>query len=301
MNEDNMNEDDFKNALRGTMDSTPVPPPMSDGPVLDAAKREVRRRRTLWAGAGTAASVTALVVGAVLIGSPGSAGGGEGLDVAAGAQSTSEVVATSESETPGGTAPSSGGAPADPSKTDWPNGQTDRTASSGPRFDKGATLLDAVVGAAPDGYTTPDLPKPPNWHGELKYHQAQFDDYAGDVEVWQYLASTPVARDGKVGQLAVEILTPGNAIRGDGCDMSETMWSMKGSCTEVSVGGKRVAVYTGTEQFDQWAGYRHEDGTVVFAAQSLDYQPTGKPALTELPLGAERLAELATEDQFHLD
>ncbi|OLF15663.1 hypothetical protein [Actinophytocola xanthii] len=298
-----MNENDFRNALHGVMDATPAPPPMSDGPVLDAAKRDGRRRRALWAGAGSAASVTALVVGAVLIGSPGSDGGGGGLQVGAGQNPSSDVIsATPESDLPRGTAGQSDAPPADESKPEWPDGQTDRTASSGPRFDKGATLLESVIGAAPDGYTTPDLPAPEGWHGELKYHQAQFADWGqGDVEIWEYMASTPLVQGDRVGQLMIQVTTPGNTVTGDGCDLSETLWGMQGTCTEVAVDGKRVGVWSGGDQFDQWAGYRHEDGTVVMVAQNLDYEVTGKPALTALPIGAERLAELATEDQFHLD
>lgn len=62
-----MNEQDFRDALRQTMTTVAPPPEMSDTAVLDAARRDVKRRRTRWAGVGSAAAVVAVAVGVAVL------------------------------------------------------------------------------------------------------------------------------------------------------------------------------------------------------------------------------------------
>ena len=79
---------------------------------------------------------------------------------------------------------------------------------------------------------------------------------------------------------------------------------MDSTCTETMVDGKRVGVFTKTDegdQFDQWAGYRYDDGTVVFVGQARFRAFTNFPPLAGQPLPVHRLAELATDPAFRLD
>jgi hypothetical protein len=52
--------------------------------------------------------------------------------------------------------------------------------------------------------------------------------------------------------------------------------------------------------FDQWAVYRHPDGTVVYVAQAKRSLVGQGTPLTALPLMAEQLAGLAADERFHL-
>jgi hypothetical protein len=290
-----MNEHDFRNALHRNMSTTPEPPPMSEGPVLDAAHRDRRRRRAMWAGGGSAAAVVAIAVGvAVLI--PSASGDGSGLEVAG--QTSVSVTPTGESS------PSS--VSTEETKPAWPNGQNDRTATSGPEHDAGVTVLTELEAAVPAGYESPDDLV---GNGELagspmRTHQANYEDTFDGVEVWTYSADVAVTKGDGVGRLSADVRTPGGPTVGEGCDLPP-YWGGNGDCTEVVVDGKRVAVVavpaSGHGQFDQWAGYRHEDGTVVYVAQAADRAFTDFPALDGLPLTTEQLAALAADSRFHLD
>lgn len=278
-----MNEQDFRVALHQSMDGQQPPPPMSDVPVLEAAHRDRKRRRALFAGVGSAAAVAAIVVGvAVLAPSGGQAGQLQVGDVQ-----------------PTGTSPSAS-QPED-TKTSWPNGQTDRTARSGPQFDRGVALAGELAGVIPAGYESPDDLTNSEAGFPLKSNQAQYADTVHGVEVWEYLAIAPLTKGDGVGELIVEVHTPGNRETGNGCALATPgFWGSTGSCTEIPVNGEPVAVVTADgEQFDQYAGYRHADGTVVFVAQSKDYDP-GKPALDSLPFTPEQLAAVAADPRFHL-
>ncbi|MPZ79497.1 MAG: hypothetical protein GEV28_03485 [Actinophytocola sp.] len=283
-----MNEQDFRHALRDTMTTVAVPPPMSEVVVLDAARLAQRHRRARWAGAGSAAAAVAVIGAAVVVVAATSGAGGSGA-------------------VQPGVAPSSTGSE-QPSKTgtSWPNGQTDRTARSGPEFDKGEALLGELAGAVPPGYGAPDdltYEDPDYSGGPLRFSQAQYEDTVGGTEVWEYLAQQPITEGNGVGQLFVEVTTPGNAMAGDGCALAPSLWGMAGTCEEHVVGGNAVGVFTPADRqdFHSWAGYRYDDGTVVFVAQSLDYPGSAKPPLAAAPLTARQLAELAADERFLLD
>lgn len=79
--EKGMNEQDFRNELRRTMATLPARPEMSDADVIDAAHRDLKRRRTMWAGVGSAAAVIAVAVGVAIV-APSATEGSGGVDVA---------------------------------------------------------------------------------------------------------------------------------------------------------------------------------------------------------------------------
>jgi hypothetical protein len=273
-----MNEQDFRDALRQTMAVSTAPPPMSDDNVLDAARRDRKRRRAMWAGGGSAAAVVAVAVGVVFLASPGSGGG-----VGVGGQPP-QVQSTDQAQPPN----------TEKTEPSLPGEQTDRTPASGPQHDKGVALAEALDGVIPAGYASPDDP-------ELKTNQANYDDTVNGTELWTYSAIAPVTKDGGTGRLIAEVVTPRPDFTGEGCALTAQFWGMKGDCVEVVVDGRKVAVVTptGDDRVAQWAGFRHDDGTVVFIAQSVDYN--GTPPLAAPPLTADQLAALAVDPRFNLD
>jgi hypothetical protein len=284
-----MNEQDFRTALRNTMAVQVPPPPMSDAPVLEAAHRDRRRRRAVWAGAGSAAAVVAVAVGVAVLAPVASGDGGAG----AGAQPF--TVSTERAEPPSGP----GNPPSAKSSPAFPSGQTDRTAHSGAQYERGAALADKLAQVIPAGYGSPDLPTPAgdSGGGPFKYHQANYEDTVNGRELWDYEAYAPVTKGEGVGRLLVEVHTPGS-VTGDGCGL-QPLWGMAGTCTEVAVGGERVGVVNvANDRFDQWAGYRYADGTVVYVAQATTFAYQGTPALDGLPFTAEQLAALAADPRF---
>ncbi len=295
-----MNEQEFRHALHDTMTAAAAPPPMSETPVLEAARRAQRRRKARWAGAGSAAAVAVVALVAIVV------GGGSGNDVPGvpvGGSGT--PTASAGGETNGGSAvptASAGGGTKD-TEPSWPNGQTDRTARSGPRFDQGEALLGEVTAVVPAGFGAPDDLDyaEPGYSGPLRFSQSQYVDTVDGVEVWEYQGVQPVTKDGGVGELFVQVTSPGNLMTGDGCDLRPTLWGLEGDCHEKVVDGKRVGVFDAKDDsgnFDTWAGYRYADGTVVFIAQSLDYPGSAKPAISSPPLSPDRLAELAVDARF---
>jgi hypothetical protein len=291
-----MTEHDLRRALRDAMAATDAPPPMSEVPVLEAAKTAQKHRRAAWAGAASAVAVAAIAVTAVVI------PGREGDAVNPGGN---PPVPTSTSTSTGPSVTSTGGGPSD-TKTPWPNGQTDRTAYSGPRFDQGLSLEQQVEDIVPDGYDTPpDLTAPEGF--ELRSSQAQFREYVnGDPngqQVWEYYADIPVAKDGGTGRVFAMVVTPGDStLTGEGCAFADVLWDKAAGCEEVTVSGNTVGLATGGDgsAFTRWAGYRHADGTVVYVAQALVDPRSGLTPLAELPFTDEQLAVLATDPRFHL-
>ena len=293
-----MSEQDFRDALRKTMEAVNPPPPMSDAPVLEAAHRDRRRRRTLWATVGTAVVVAAIAVGVVLL-AP-SKPGGDGVQVGgqpSAPRSTQDAApspATAEAQEPGGS----------PERTEetLPSGMTDRTQRSGPHHERSAALtvaLDEVLAAA--GLGTPgDLVGTGKLAGaELKRNQANFDGEVDGAEKWSYSAYTPATSGSGVGEVIVEVTTVSE--QASGCALP-TMWGLRGECRELAVDGKEVSVTDVDEPFqehiDQVAAYRYDDGTVVYVSQSLDYGFTDHPALAKLPFTPEALAALAVDTRF---
>ncbi|MFI7542061.1 hypothetical protein [Actinoplanes sp. NPDC049599] len=290
-----MNENDLREAMRASMTITP-PPPMESAVAVAAGRRAVRRRATL-TGAGAAAAVLAVTALAV----PGlrlTSGAGGGDSPWAG----QPPAATGSVPAPLGTPPAD-----EATKPVWPldgdgQPQEDATARSGERYNQGKELLAQLLTAVPDGWTAPQGDAAPGLR--LRDHQAQVEgDNSG--RTWSYLASAAVAKDGRTGRLLAEVHTKDNGLPTDPCALARQFWGMGGTCTVVTVGKKKVGVTKaapGDDRLDQWAAYRHSDGTVVYVAQSkyaANVETALKP-LKELPLSRQELAGVATDDRFHL-
>jgi hypothetical protein len=272
-----MTEQDFRQALQGTMAASNPPPPMSSATMLRVARRAQVRRRYTWAGGGSAVLAVSLVAGASLLsGTPAATG------LTAGSPPPSRYP----------TPPASPSGTAQPFPT-GPDGtpQQDRTATAGVRYEQGVKLLDALVSVVPAGYTVSD-----------RTHQAEFTDRVNGVDVWDYTATVAVRKGNRTGTLVALVYTPGNTFTGDPCDLAVRFWVSAGMCQPVAVGTGQVgvAVPTGDDRrLDQWAAYRWPDGVVVFVGQAKGYADPGTP-LTALPLNTEQLAGLAADERFHL-
>ncbi|MBY8851104.1 hypothetical protein K7G98_23210 [Saccharothrix sp. MB29] len=189
----------------------------------------------------------------------------------------------------------------------WPDGQTDRTATSGPRAAKGSGLVNALAGALPVGSITREE------GGAAPRTQAQFVDYAGGLQVWEYLIEAPVSPSGAaagVARVLVQVETRGNSRVRDlpGCGLAiDRPYPVQGDgrCDVVRVGGADVPVVTarnaGPTDYEQAAFHRHADGTLVVVAQSRRHPVARGPALTEPLLTPQQLAGIAADPAFHLD
>ena len=298
-----MNEQELRQAMRATMATASAPPPMSEIPILDAVRRTERRRRARWTGAGSAVAATAVVGVAVVVVATTSGAGGSGAGGVGGAAASSTATGTTTG-TATVTGSATSGRPSD-TETSWPNGQTDRTARNGPEYDKGVALLAELAAVVPPGYESPDGLKGngPLAGAPMKYQQAQYVDTIDGTEVWEYTADAVVTKGGGYGRLIVQVTSAGSESTGEGCDIVPGLWSMTGTCTEKVVDGKRVGVFTSMkedDQFDQWAGYRYDDGTVVFVGQADHCAFTNFRPLAGQPLTTQRLAQLAADPRFRL-
>ncbi|WP_033437869.1 hypothetical protein [Saccharothrix sp. NRRL B-16314] len=315
-----MNEHELKSALQDVMVASSPPPPMDAGAALDRGRRAHRRRKATWGGAVAGLGVVAIAVGAVLV--PNLAGGGGVAQVGARSSEvqSSETLSsdprpslTSIPPSPSGTDTSDVASPSSgDEKTPWPNGQGDRTSTNGPRADKSVTVLNHLASSLPTGVKAEDRTRIGfQDHGPMTRAQSQFVDYAADrLEVWEYLAITPVVRGGApgVGHLWVQVDTKGNTrlrdLEGCGMVISQPYVRGDGRCDIVDVDGKPVVVVTGNgaeNGMEQAAFYRYDDGTVVIVAQSKGYEFSGHPALAEPPLTSQQLAAIAADPTFHLD
>jgi len=312
-----MNEHELKSALQEVMVASSPPPPMSPEAALDRGRRAQRRRKTAVGGGFAGLAVVAIAVGAVMV--PNLGGGGSDLPVAAGQSSDSGPSVTPTASPPPSLTPASppqsaGPSVDDPTRTPWPNGQADRTATSGPRADKGAKLLADLGSVLPPGVRAEDRTRIGFAdYGPMTRHQAQFVEHAGDLEVWDYEAHTPVAVTGEagVGELFLRVETRGNDRLGDlvGCAAATRFpYPVEGgTCSVVDVGGKQVAVVTGAtanadhNTLDAAAFYRYPDGTLVTAAYGSKFEESGHPALSRPALTGEQLAAIAADPKFHLD
>ena len=285
-----MNEQELRAAMRATMATATAPPPMSETPVLDAARRDERRRKARWAGAGSAAAAAAVVALAVVVVATTSSAGG--TSPVGGGSPTSSATGTS-SQDPTGSSSNT--------EPDWPDGQTDATATAGPHYDTGVALLESMATVVPAGYEAPrGLEFADGGAGPLDMSQAAWDGKSGGVDVWDYYGTLPLTKGARMGELIVDVKTPGNEATGTGCDLGN-LWGWEGTCVARTVGGEPVGLWTGTEaQPGRGASFRHDDGTVVWVFQSPEYFGSGRQALSDLPYSDQQLLELATDEKFHL-
>ena len=144
----------------------------------------------------------------------------------------------------------------------------DRTATAGPRAARSVTLMNELSSSVPPGFSMPNLKYPDG--RSMRWPQSQYASNAGEQDYWEYKASIPVQKDDRVGQLLVQSTTPDGKPAMDPCKLAQKFWGGTGTCTIVDVGGKKVGVVTtnGRGSYDQWAAYRHDDGTVVYLAQA---------------------------------
>ncbi|QFZ22464.1 hypothetical protein [Saccharothrix syringae] len=307
-----MNEHELKGALRDAVVASSPPPPMDVAAALERGRRADRRRRATW-GAGVAGlAVVGIAVGAALVPT---AGGGAGPGVGAGPSNPAppSVTLTGAPPPSAPSAPSSASSSTSETKPSWPDGQTDRTATSGPHADRATKLLADVGAALPAGLRAEDRERVgyPD-HGPMTRVQGQYADTVDGVQVWEYTAITPLVRLGEPGvaKLRVEVETKGNnTIRGEACEAAtqEPYPISGGTCEVVEVDGRRVGVVTGAgadrqrDTYDSAAFYRHPDGTLVKVGVSRAFGNSGLPGMAEVPLSARQLAALAADQRFHLE
>ncbi|MGW6934113.1 hypothetical protein ACWGE0_28935 [Lentzea sp. NPDC054927] len=274
-----MNEQDLKKAFENVVVASSPPPSMDPGIALGAARKARSKRRSSIVGA----LVAVLVVGA-----------GLGSAFALNPKGARELMM--------GAGPSSSSWAGE-----WPDGHTDRTARNGPQADRAQKLLDELKGVVPAGYDAPQLKyQDPRYSGgDMQGTQGQVASDKGEVpEIWEYMAQTPVRKDGKVGWLLAESSTPNPGMPEEPCALARTFWGMGGPCQVVDVKGLKVGVVqsnpSGRDQFDKWATYRANDGQIVTIAQDDSYLGGGYPALAAPVFTEQQLAELATDPRFRV-
>ncbi|GAA0583687.1 hypothetical protein HPO96_09385 [Kribbella sandramycini] len=292
-----MTEEELNRGLRDVMERTTPPPSMDSSSALKRGRTARRRRRLTWSGIAVVPLVAGIALAPQLLGSRDP--GGQVGDLVAAGGTPSPHPSSETSEPAASTAPSK--APSARKSGDpWPEGQTDRTASAGPRVVRVTKLLEDLSSAVPERFTAPDLK---DSDGEpLRNPQAQYASSDGEPDYWEYAATIPVEHDGKVGQLRVQSTTPNGKGAIEPCKLAKQFWGGSGSCKVVDAGGKKVGVVTtkGGGDFDQWASYRHDDGTVVILAQSRKFERQSKPPLTQPIFTSAQLAELVTSATFKL-
>ena len=286
-----MNEEDLNEAFHDVIVRSGPPPSMDPAHALERGRRARRRRRAAWAGVAVVPLVVGVGAGPALVANyTGNRSAGQ---MVAGGTSTTQPVPTPQ--------PVSTVTPTT-RKTDdpWPEGQVDRTATAGPRAARAVTLMNDLSSSVPPGFSTPNLKYPDG--RPMRWPQSQYASNAGEQDYWEYQASIPVQKDDRVGQLLVQSTTPDGKPAMDPCKLARKFWGGTGTCTIVDVGGKKVGVVTtnGHGSYDQWAAYRHGDGTVVYFAQTKKSDHPRRSPLTQPVFTPRRLAELATSAKFKI-
>jgi hypothetical protein len=289
-----MNEQELRDGLREVMVASSPPPAMNPNAALDSARRAHKRRRATYAGAAAGVAVVAMAAGTMFALSPGE---------------------TPLPIDPAAPPPVNGPAQAgETTKTGWPDGQQDRTATSGPQAAKGETLLASLKTQLPDTLvvnTTITHPSTdPNDKHPVTASQSQFVDYVnGDKtkQIWEHSATvavnTKAAPAAGAGRIMVTTVTPGKSGPTDVCELAKSFWGVGGTCEPREVQGKTVGLITKTQdpRIDQVVAYRYDDGTTVTVAQTK--QPdnsSGGAALPQPPLTVDQLAPLALSPAFKI-
>ncbi|MFK4088275.1 hypothetical protein ACI2LF_29450 [Kribbella sp. NPDC020789] len=289
-----MNEDDLTEGLRDVMERSTPPPAMDSGQALERGRTVRRRRRIAWSGLAVVPVVAAVAVGPTLVSSLSGGAPGGGLVAAGPAAAASKPTAQPKPVSSAPPVASTTRKSGDP----WPEGQTDRTATAGPRLVRVTKLMDDLSASVPAGFTTPDVKSPEGYR--LRYAQAQYASNDGEPDYWQYAAIVPVEKAGRVGRLLMNSTTADGRPAKEPCKLAKEFWGSKGTCAVEVVDGKKVGVVTSKSgsEFDQSATYRHDDGTVVILAQSKALQNQPKPPLTQPIFTGRQLAELVTDAKF---
>ncbi|WP_328525659.1 hypothetical protein [Kribbella sp. NBC_00359] len=286
-----MNEEDLNEALHDVMVRSSPPPSMDPARALELGRRARRRRRVAWAGVAVVPLVVAVGAGPALVANY-TGDRSAGQMVAGGTGSPPPVSTPRPVSTVVPTTRKTG----DP----WPEGQVDRTASAGPRAARSVTLMNELSSSVPPGFSMPNLKYPDG--RSMRWPQSQYASNDGEQDYWEYKASIPVQKGDRVGQLLVQSTTPDGKPAMDPCKLAQKFWGGTGTCAIVDVGGKKVGVVTtnGRGSYDQWATYRHDDGTVVIFAQAKKSDARGRSPLTQPVFTPRQLAELATSTKFKI-
>jgi hypothetical protein len=286
-----MNEEDLNEALHDVIVRSSPPSSMDPARALDQARRARKRRRVAWAGVAVVTLVVGVGAGPALVANY-TGNRSAGQMVASGTSTTQPVSTPRPVSTVAPTTRKTG----DP----WPEGQVDRTATAGPRAARAVTLMHDLSSSVPPGFSTPDLKYPDG--RPMRWPQSQYASNDGEQDYWEYMAAIPVQKDDRVGRLLVQSTTPDGKPAMDPCKLAQKFWGGTGTCTIVDVGGKKVGVVTtnGRGSYDQWAAYRHDDGTVVYFAQAKKSDHPGRSPLTQPVFTTRQLAELVTSAKFKI-
>jgi hypothetical protein len=281
-----MNEQDLNQAMHDVMTRSSPPPSMDPARALDHGRRARKRRRVAWAAVAVVPLVVGVGAGPALVANY--TGNRSADPMVASGTSTKQPVAT--------VAPTTTRKTNDP----WPEGQSDRTATAGPRAARAVTLMNDLSSSVPPGFSTPNLKYPDG--RAMRWPQGQYASSDGEPDYWEYMAAIPVQKDDRVGQLRVQSTTPDGKSATDPCKLAQKFWGGTGSCTIMDVGGMKVGVVTtnGGGSYDQWAAYRHDDGTVVYLAQVKKSDNPGLSPLTQPVFTNRQLAELVTSPKFKI-
>jgi hypothetical protein len=295
-----MNEEDLKEAFHDVIVRSSPPSPMDPAHALAQGRRVRRRRTVVWAGAAAVTLTVGAVAGPTLITNLADHGS-IGQMVAGGTPSAPTTVSSGVPTPKSGSTVVPTTAPSTRKTGDpWPEGQVDRTATAGPRAVRAVTLMQDLSSAVPPGFSTPDLKYPDG--RAMRWPQSQYASSDGEQDYWEYMATIPVQKDNRVGRLLVLSVTPDGKPASSPCKLAQSFWVGTGTCALVDVGGKKVGVVTGKGRgdYDQWAAYRHEDGTVVYLAQGKKTDDPERSPLTHPVFTAQQLAEQVTSAKFKI-
>ncbi|MEV8375938.1 hypothetical protein AB0P21_24585 [Kribbella sp. NPDC056861] len=300
-----MNEEDLNEALHDVIVRSTPPASMDPARALEQARKVAKRRRATWAGAAVATTlVVGIGAGPVLVAAYNDHRS-SGQPAVSGASATPSLPTPEQVESAAPTATPTVKPTTTPAATrktgdPWPEGQVDRTATAGPRAVRSVTLMNDLSSAVPPGFSTPDLRYPDGRH--MRWPQSQYASNDGEQDYWEYQAVIPVQKDNRVGQLLVQSITPSGKPAGDVCKLAQKFWGGTGTCAIADVGGKKIGVVTakGRDSYDQWAAYRHDDGTVVYLAQAKKSDHPSRTPLTQPVFTTQQLAEQVTSAKFKI-
>jgi hypothetical protein len=287
-----MNEHEIRRVLEDVVVASSPPPSMDPASVLATARADRRRRRATFGAIGAGAAVVIIAVGAVVV--PGLSGTGPRIGPAAAGPRPSSI---------GQGVPALTSPPA-ASESHWPDGQTDRTARSGPRADRATELAEVLTSFLPAGIDVADATSEISG-GPLISHEAEYDATEDGRDLWTYSAALPVAVDAVaesgLGRVDLIVSTARSSTPSDPCEaVSQYPREFQGECSLIDVDGAQVGVVEHGLIAGQVAVHVHEDGTYVRVTQSVTFDHSGRPAMEELPMTVEELAAITVDDRFHV-
>jgi hypothetical protein len=210
--------------------------------------------------------------------------------------SSPSAAVTAQPRTPKPTRPS-------PSYT-TPSGSVRPSDSTGPEWGQAANLMEQLINMVPAGYTVPAGDNSDS--GKYLRLPRVFSLTVEGRQMWQYLVDIALQQGKQRGTLSAEVDVPGLNRPTEPCALAQAFWGIGGECQIVTVGDLRVGVVTnpGKEDsaYDQWAAVRHQDGTVVYLAQTRSRESFDDPSepLATLPFTVQQLASAVVDPRLHL-